>query len=43
MEPCIEGNMSNESFKAVEPSIRGQLPQNQKLLASKSALIGCGK
>jgi hypothetical protein len=30
----MEGNMSNESFKAVEPSIQGQLPQNQTLLAS---------
>jgi hypothetical protein len=34
MEPCREGNMSNESFKAVEPSMQGQHPQNQTLLAS---------
>jgi hypothetical protein len=31
----MEGNMSNESFKAIEPNIQGQLPQNQTLLAYK--------
>jgi hypothetical protein len=39
----MEGNMSNEIFKAVQPSVQGKIPQNQTLLASKSALIGCGK
>jgi hypothetical protein len=33
IEPCRGENMSNESFKAVDPNIKGQHPQNQTLLA----------
>lgn len=35
MEPCMEGNMSNESFKAVERSIQGQIRKIKHFLPHK--------